>query len=79
MATQVYDLHAGKSFTRVLAPAQHPTTEKEVASLRNELKPEFRNKISAISLEYFITKTLEICPDEDKAPFEYFKNRYMIK
>jgi hypothetical protein len=63
----------------VLAPAQHPTTKKEVASLRNELKHEFQHKISAISLEDFITKTLEVCPDEDKAPFEYFKNRYIPK
>ena len=70
---------ANRCYSVVLAPAQHPTTEKEVASLRNELKPEFQNKISAISLEDFITKTLEICPDEDKAPFEYFKNRYIPK
>lgn len=42
-------------------------------------KSEFQHKISAISLEDFITKTLEICPDEDKAPFEYFKNRYIPK
>ena len=81
LLTECYGINEGASrcYSVVLAPAQHPTTEKEVASLRNELKPEFQNKISAISLEYFITKTLEICPDEDKAPFEYFKNRYMIK
>ena len=29
----------------VLAPAQHPTTEKEVASLKDELKPEYQDKI----------------------------------
>ena len=81
LLTECYGINEGASrcYSVVLAPAQHPTTEKEVASLRNELKPEFQNKISAISLEYFIAKTLEICPDEDKAPFEYFKNRYMIK
>ena len=42
-------------------------------------KSEFQHKISAISLEDFITKTLEVCSDEDKAPFEYFKNRYIPK
>ena len=81
LLTECYGIIEGanRCYSVVLAPAQHPTTKKEVASLRNELKPEFQNKISAISLEYFIAKTLEICPDEDKAPFEYFKNRYMIK
>ena len=81
LLTECYGIIEGASrcYSVVLAPAQHPTTEKEVASLRNELKPEFQNKISAISLEDFITKTLEVCPDEDKAPFEYFKNRYIPK
>lgn len=81
LLTECYGINQGahRCYSVVLAPAQHPTTEKEVASLRNELKPEFQHKISAISLEDFITKTLEVCPDEDKAPFEYFKNRYIPK
>lgn len=81
LLTECYGIKEGanRCYSVVLAPTQHPTTEKEVASLRNELKPEFQNKISAISLEDFITKTLEVCPDEDKAPFEYFKNRYIPK
>ena len=79
LLTECYGINEGASrcYSVVLAPAQHPTTEKEVASLRNELKPEFQNKISAISLEYFIAKTLEICPDDNKSPFEYFKERYI--
>jgi hypothetical protein len=79
LLTECYGIIEGanRCYSVVLAPAQHPTTEKEVASLRNELKPEFRNKISAISLEDFITKTLEVCPDENKSPFKYFKERYI--
>ncbi len=79
LLTECYGIIEGanRCYSVVLAPAQHPTTEKEVASLRNELKPEFRNKISAISLEEFITKTLEVCPDENKSPFKYFKERYI--
>ena len=81
LLTECYGIKEGanRCYSVVLAPAQHPTTEHEVASLKDELKPEFQNKISAISLEDFITKTLEVCPDEDKAPFEYFKNRYIPK
>ena len=61
----------------VLAPAQHPTTEKEVASLKDELKPEYQDKISAVSLEDFVERTLQVCPSSDRAAFEYFKERYI--
>ena len=61
----------------VLAPAQHLTTEKEVASLKDELKPEYQDKISAVSLEDFVERTLQVCPEEDKVPFLYFKDRYI--
>lgn len=78
LLTECYGVEEGanRCYSVVLSPAQHPTTEHEVASLRDELKPEYQHKISAISLEDFVARTLEICPDEDKAPFEYFKDRY---
>lgn len=66
-----------RCYSVVLSPYHHPTTEHEVASLKNELKPEYQYKISAISLEEFIQKTLLVCPEEDKAPFEYFRDRYL--
>ena len=50
---------------------------KTVASLRDELKPEYQYKISAVSLEDFVERTLQVCPEEDKAPFLYFKDRYI--
>ena len=45
----------------------------------NELLPEYKFKISAISLEDFIKITLRTCPKEDKSPFLYFKERYIPK
>ncbi len=79
LLTECYGIKEGanRCYSVVLAPAQHPTTKHEVASLKDELKPEYQYKISALSLEDFIERTLEVCPDEDKAPFEYFKNRYL--
>ena len=68
---------ANRCYSVVLAPAQHPTTEKEVASLRDELKPEYQYKITALSLEDFVDRTLQVCPEEDKTPFLYFKDRYI--
>jgi hypothetical protein len=53
------------------------TTEHEVASLKDELKPEYQYKISALSLEDFIERTFKVCPEGDKAPFLYFKERYI--
>ena len=79
LLTECYGIEEGanRCYSVVLAPAQHPTTEHEVASLKDELKPEYQYKISAISLEDFIDRTLEVCPDEDKAPFLYFRDRYL--
>lgn len=79
LLTECYGMKegAGRCYSVVLAPAQHPTTEKEVASLKNELRPVYQDKISALSLEDFIEKTLKTCPKEDKAPFWYFKERYI--
>ena len=79
LLTECYGIKEGanRCYSVVLAPAQHPTTEKEVASLRDELKPEYQYKISAVSLEDFVERTLQVCPEEDKAPFLYFKDRYI--
>lgn len=67
---------ANRYYSVVLSPAHHPTTEEEVASLRDELKPEYQYKVSSISLEYFIECALSVCPEEEQEPFVYFSNRY---
>lgn len=79
LLTESYGVKEGANryYSVVLAPAQHPTTIKEVQSLKDELKPEFQYKISSVTLEDFIEKTLEICPQREAAPFIYFKNRYL--
>lgn len=69
---------ANRYYSVVLSPARHPTTEEEVASLRDELKQEYQYKVSSISLEYFTECVLSVCPDEEKDPFVYFYNRYCI-
>ena len=78
LLTECYGIKEGanRCYSVVLAPAQHPTTEHEVASLKDDLKPEDQYKISALSLEDFIERTFKVCPEGDKAPFLYFKERY---
>lgn len=68
---------ANKYYSVVLSPAHHPTTEEEVDSLKNELKPEYKNKISSISLEDFVEQTMKRCPQSELAVFYYFYNRYL--
>ena len=68
---------ANKYYSVVLAPDQHPTTIEEVTSIRDELKPDYQDKISSISLEYFIEQTLKACPLEELSVFYYFYNRYL--
>ena len=79
LLTECYGIKEGanKYYSVILAPAQHPTTMKEVNSLKDELKLEYQYKISSVTLEDFIEKTLDICPQSEAAPFIYFKERYL--
>ena len=79
LLTESYGKETGAHcyYSVVLAPAQHPTTAEEVASLQRELKPEYRYKISAVTLECFVETALSYCTGNDAAPFVYFKDRYL--
>ena len=65
------------SYSIILAPADHPSTGKEVDSLRNELREEYKNKIGSISLEDFVERIIKNCPEEYKDVFERFIDRYL--
>ena len=65
------------SYSIILAPAHHPSTTKEVESLKNELREEYKNKIDSLSLEDFVGRILENCPEEYKEVFEKFRDRYL--
>lgn len=65
------------SYSIILAPADHPSTGKEVDSLRKELREEYKHKIDSISLEDFVGKILKNCPEEYKDAFERFRDRYL--
>lgn len=69
-----YDM---RSDSIILAPALHPTTSKEVASLKKELRDEYQDKIKDITLEDFVESILSVCPDEYKSIFIEFRNRYL--
>lgn len=68
---------AHEVYSVVLAPKNHPTTQQEVASLREELKEEYRFKVLDVTLEDFVERTLSVCPEEYRKPFLDFKGRYL--
>ncbi|MBE6288542.1 MAG: hypothetical protein E7099_10255 [Mediterranea massiliensis] len=66
-----------KAYSIVLAPKEHPTTTDEVNSLKNELKEEYRYKISSVNLEDFVLKLIEKSQGKYQATFRAFYDRYL--
>ena len=66
-----------KAYSIVLAPQEHPTTGDEVNSLKNELKEEYRYKISSVNLEDFVLKLIEKSQGKYQATFRAFYDRYL--
>ena len=65
------------SHSIVLAPANHPSTKREIESLQEELLPQAKYKIQGVTLEAFVDSLIEACDGEYKQIFERFKKRYL--
>ena len=65
------------SYSIILAPQKHPTTKKELESLTNVLRNEYKNKIKQVYLEDFVNAIIINCPDEYREVFERFYDRYL--
>ena len=65
------------SYSIILAPQKHPTTKKELESLTNVLRNEYKNKIKQVYLEDFANTIIINCPDEYREVFERFYDRYL--
>ena len=65
------------SYSIILAPQKHRTTKKELESLTNGLREEYKNKIKEIKLEDFVERIISICPVEYANIFERFYDRYL--
>ena len=79
LLTECYRINepAHEAYSVVLAPKDHPTTQHEVTSLREELKEEYRYKVFDITLEHFVDRTINVCSGEYRKPFLDFRNRYL--
>ena len=65
------------SYSLILSPHNHPSTQKEVASLAGNLSPDFKDKLQSVSLEQFVNSLIANSPAPFRATFEKFYNRYL--
>jgi len=79
LLTEKYRLIQGikESYSIILAPKDHPSTKREIESLKNYLKPEFHFKILKNDLEYFIEKLNLNSPFDYKDWLKKFHDRYL--
>lgn len=66
-----------KAYSIVLAPKENLTTVDEVNSLKNELKEEYKYKISSVNLKDFVLKLIEKSQGKYQATFRAFYDRYL--
>jgi hypothetical protein len=65
------------SYSIILAPEDHPTTKSEIASLHENLKPEFHYKLRECALEDFVESLETGCPEEFHPWLTWFYDRYL--
>lgn len=66
-----------KSYSIVLAPKDHTSTDKEVKSLTEELCEEYRGKIQPVTLENFVNALISESNGEFRVVFQKFHDRYL--
>ena len=78
LLSETYGLDKGlQSYSIILAPEKHPSTDDEFKSLHNELRDEYKDKIKNIYLEEFVNNIVSVCPEAYKSVFERFYDRYL--
>ena len=66
-----------QSYSIILAPKEHPTTETELKSLVDSLSDGYKDKIKRVYLEDFVNAIINNCPDKYRVVFERFYDRYL--
>ena len=65
------------SYSIILSPSIHPSTDREVASLLPKLKEEYAKKLKIVHLEDFVDALIANTPEEYSSLFDRFKSRYL--
>ncbi len=79
LLTERYRIKEGfkDSYSVVLSPKDHPSTEEEIKSVTEYLKPEYAYKLSAVSLEDFVDAMIQYLPKYFAQVYEMFRGRYL--
>jgi hypothetical protein len=72
---KVHDLKG--VYSVVMAPADHPTTQKEIKSLQARLNEEALKRVFVLSLEEFSTAIRVHCPGKYLKWIDWFHDRYL--
>ena len=65
------------SYSVVLSPKEHPSTEEEIKSVTKYLKQEYTYKLSAVPLEDFVNAMIQYLPEYYAQVYERFRGRYL--
>lgn len=65
------------SYSVVLSPKDHPSTEEEISSVTEYLKPEYEYKLSAVTLEDFVDAMIQYLSEHYAQVYERFRGRYL--
>lgn len=65
------------SYSVVFSPKEHPSTEKEIKSVTEYLKPEYAYKLSTVSLEDFMDAMIQYLSEYYTLVYERFRRRYL--
>ena len=65
------------SYSVVLSPKEHPSTEEEIKSVTEYLKPEYAYKLRAVTLEDFVVAMIQYLPEYYAQVYERFRGRYL--
>lgn len=68
---------SAESYSLIMSPINHPSTNKELKSLVNELTDSYKHKIQCISLEEFVNSLIKNCPPDYSEVFSRFYDRYL--
>lgn len=65
------------SYSVIISPKGHPSTEKEIRAVNKFLKPEYTYKLSAVTLEDFVDAMIQHLPEYYVRVYERFRKRYL--
>ena len=78
LLSETFGLDEGlQSYSIILASKKHRTTKKELESLTNVLRNEYKDKIKQVYLEDFVNAIINNSPTEYRVVFERFYDRYL--